>query len=136
MPRTRVNLNVSGPLFDGQADAAVTAWLDATKKDVADLGVLTIKEIAVKMDKSGRGTGHYMSVINTRQVAPYNDQLINDTGIVYGPWLEGSSKRNNSTRFKGYHAFRKARTRLRRQYGEIAQRKLTEFIGRMGGHVG
>lgn len=136
MPRSRVNLNVSGPLFDGTLEPVVTQWIDATKKDVADLGVLTIQEIAVKMDKSGRGTGHYMSVINTRQVSPYNDQLINDGGIVYGPWLEGTTKRNTSTRFKGYHAFRKARTRLRRQYGEIAQRKLTEFIGRMGGHTG
>jgi len=135
MPRTRVNVNVSGPLFDGTVDNITQQWLDQTKKDVADLGVLTLKEQAVKFDKSGRGTGHYMSVLNTRQVSPFNDQLINDGGIVYGPWLEGTTKRNNSTRFKGYHAFRRTRTRLRKQYGEIAQRKLAEFIGRMGGHV-
>jgi hypothetical protein len=135
MPRSRVNLNLSGPLFDGTLEPVVTEWLDQTKKDVADLGVLSIKEIAVKMDRSGRGTGHYMSVINTRQVSPYNDQLINDTGIVYGPWLEGTTKRNNSTRFKGYHQFRRTRARLRKQYGEIAQRKLAEFISRMGGYI-
>jgi hypothetical protein len=64
----------------------------------------------------------------------YGDQLINDGGIVYGPWLEGASKRNSSTRFKGYHQFRRTRTRLRKLYGEVAQQKLTEFIGRMGGH--
>lgn len=135
MPRTRVNVSVSGPLFDGTVDNVTRQWLDKTKEDVAELGVLTVKETAVKMDRSGRGTGHYMSVINTRKTGPFNDQLINDTGIVYGPWLEGASKRNTSTRFKGYHQFRKARAKLRKQYGEIAQRKLAEFIGRMGGHV-
>jgi hypothetical protein len=133
MPRTRVNVNVSGPLFDGRMDATVVQWLDATKKDVADLGVQEIQQRALKFNRSGRGTGHYATTISTRMVS-YGDQLINDGGIVYGPWLEGASKRNSSTRFKGYHQFRRTRTRLRKLYGEVAQQKLTEFIGRMGGH--
>lgn len=136
MPRTRVNVTVSGPLFDGRVDNITRDWLDATKKDVADMGVQEIHNRALKFNRTGRGTGHYASVISTRQVSPYNDQLINDGGIVYGPWLEGASKRNQSTRFKGYHAFRRTRTRLRKLYGEVAQSKLTAYIGRMGGHTG
>ena len=134
MPRTRVNVSVSGPLFDGTAEVAVTQWLDQSKKDVADLGVQEIQRRAQKFNRSGRGTGHYASVINTRLVSD-NNQLVNDGGIVYGPWLEGSSKRNSSTRFKGYHQFRRTRTRLRKLFGEVAQSKLSEFIGRMGGHT-
>jgi hypothetical protein len=32
-----------------------------------------------------------------------------DSGVVYGPWLEGTSSRNQTTRFKGYSVFRKTR---------------------------
>lgn len=135
MPRSRLNVNVSGPLFDGTAELAVTAWLDATKKDVADLGVTEIKNRAAKMNKSGRSTGHYASTINTRESGPYHDQVINDGGVVYGPWLEGNTKRNDSTRFKGYSQFRRTRTKLKSLYGDVAQDKLTEYINRMGGEV-
>jgi hypothetical protein len=39
MPTSRINLIVSGPLFDGRADAAVRMWLDDAKKQVAALTV-------------------------------------------------------------------------------------------------
>ena len=32
---------------------------------------------------------------------------IDDGNVVYGPWLEGISSRNQSTRFKGYASFRR-----------------------------
>lgn len=133
MPKTRLNVNVSGPLFDGSAEAVVTQWLDATKKDVADLGVTEIKGRAAKFNRSHRGTGHYATTINTRENGAYHDQVISDGGVIYGPWLEGTSKRNDSTRFKGYHQFRRTRTKLKKLYSQVAQDKLKEYIDRMGG---
>jgi hypothetical protein len=131
MPTSRINVIVSGPLFDGRADAAVRDWLDATKREIADMGV---KELdAIVMDKTGRGTGHYQSQITTRVVS-YNDVLITDP-VIYGPWLEGTSKRNSSTRFKGYHLWRRTRLRLRRTFKDVAQKKLEEhYLRMMGGH--
>ena len=131
MARTRINVTVSGPLFDGRAAQVVRDWLDATKREVADMGVRELD--AITMDKSGRGTGHYQSMITTR-VVKYNDVLITDP-VIYGPWLEGVSKRNQSTRFKGYHLWRRTRLRLRRTFKDVAQRKLDEYyLARMGGH--
>jgi len=130
MARTRINVTVSGPLFDGRAALAVRDWLDATKREVADMGVRELD--AIVMDKTGRGTGHYQSMITTR-VVKYNDVLITDP-VIYGPWLEGTSKRNSSTRFKGYHLWRRTRIRLRRDFKDVAQRKLDEYyLARMGG---
>src|SRR5258708_18660687 len=57
------------------------------------------------MNKSGRATGRYQSELQTSNLA-YNDIRISDP-VVYGPWLEGSSDRNRSTRFKGYRLWRK-----------------------------
>jgi hypothetical protein len=35
-----------------------------------------------------------------------DEAVVHDSGVVYGPWLEGTSYRNMTTRFKGYFAFR------------------------------
>lgn len=43
-------------------------------------------------------------------------------GPVYGPWLEGVGSRNNTTRFKGYHAFRLAAQALDRRIVSIGDR--------------
>jgi hypothetical protein len=33
---------------------------------------------------------------------------LHDSGVVYGPWLEGVGRRNKVSRFKGYSSFRKS----------------------------
>jgi len=130
--RSRINVDTSGPLFDGMAENIVRDWLDATKREVADMGVRELD--AIVMDKTGRGTGHYQSQITTR-VIRYNDVLITDP-VIYSAWLEGISKRNESTRFKGYHLWRRTRLRLRRTFKDVAQKKLEEYyLRRMGGHT-
>ncbi len=106
--------------------------MDETKRKVADLGV---KELdAITMDRTGRGTGHYQSMIQTHLLA-YNDIRIDDP-VVYGPWLEGVSKRNESTSFKGYHLWRRTRLRLRKTFQEVAQKLLDDhYLRRMGGKL-
>ena len=133
MPRSLIKVytdtRVSGPLFDGRAKAAVIRWLDASKKDVAQIAVDSLH--AQTMNRSGRATGRYQSEIVQNRVS-YGDVRISDP-LIYGPWLEGTSERNRSTRFKGYHLWRKARLKARRDSLEVTQRKLDEFIGEMGG---
>lgn len=131
MGRSTINVNFSGPLFDGEAPAIIREWLDKTKRQVADMGVRELD--AITMDSTGRGTGHYQTMITTRVIS-YNDVLITDP-VVYGPWLEGTSKRNESTRFKGYHLWRRTRLKLRRDFKDIAEKSLHEYyLQRLGGH--
>ena len=132
MARSRISVSTSGPLFGNLAQDIVRDWLDAAKREVADMGVRELD--AIVMDKTGRGTGHYQSMITTR-VIRYNDVLITDP-VIYGPWLEGISKRNESTGFRGYHLWRRTRLRLRRTYKDVAQKKLEEYyLRRMGGRT-
>lgn len=120
---------VRGPLADGTAKDILHEWLDESKQKIAEYAVRQLK--AVHMDRTGRATGHYQSQIRT-SLLTYHDVLIHDR-VIYGPWLEGTSKRNRSTRFKGYRLWRKTRERLQERAPQVAEENLRLFIGRMGG---
>jgi hypothetical protein len=47
---------------------------------------------------------------------------------VYGPWLEGVGSRNNTTRFKGYHAFRNAAQALQQRFEGMGERLLSRNV--------
>lgn len=127
--KVNVSVSVSGALADGTAHDAVRDWIDEAKKETADFAVRQLK--AVGMDKTGRATGHYQSEIRTTLLT-YNDLLISDP-VIYGPWLEGTSERNQSTRFKGYRLWRQAKQAAQREAPQIAERLLPKYIERIGG---
>jgi len=57
--------------------------------------------------------------------------LITDGGVVYGPWLEGISSRNMTTRFKGYMTFRKTSQELEKKSREVFNKYLRRFVDRV-----
>lgn len=123
--------SVQGPLASPQARDAVVAWLDDSKKAIAQEAVDQLR--AYVMDKTGRGTGHYQSEIQTTTLR-YNDILVRDP-VVYGPWLEGTSKRNRDTRFKGYHLWRLTRQRVQERAPQIAEDRLKVYASAIGVNV-
>jgi hypothetical protein len=133
MPTTRVTL--TGPIFDGQALAAAREMTDSLARELAEIGRDWIRIEAMGMDKSGRGgTG--------RAAAGVHLDGGNGAYRIFGgihqreyawPWLEGDSRRNQSTGFKGYHTFRRTRLRLRKQAGPYIEAKLQEYLALMGG---
>jgi len=127
--RVIVHADASGPLFDGEARAQALLALDRAKRDLGDIGSAELR--AWVMDKTGRATGRYQAGIIT-SVLSFSDIKIWDP-VVYGPWLEGVSERNRSTRFKGYHLWRITRAHLSRMAKDVLQKRLDEVIGRMGG---
>lgn len=128
--KVTVNVSEAGPLMDGTAPEVVRIWLDDVKKDIAQEGVDNLRGFV--MDKSGRATGHYQSQLMTSTLLPFNDIRIHDP-VIYGPWLEGSSKRNRSTRFKGYRLWRKTSQLLQEDAPKIAEAKLPDLANRLGG---
>lgn len=120
-------VRVSGPVFDGRAAAAVEAYLDDAKYQVAAQGS---SDVHRNLDASIRHpTPYYETQIQTERQG--NDVVVNDRGIIYGPWLEGVGSRNATTRFKGYFSFRRATQQLRGEAPGIAERVLDRYIGRM-----
>lgn len=116
-----------GPLFDGTAARVIAAYCDDAEQAIADEGVNMIR---ARIASSARHrTGYYESHVQTDRSA--GDQLINDHNVVYGPWLEGTSHRNQLTRFKGYHAFRLTAQRLSDRAVSIAERELPPYLRRI-----
>jgi hypothetical protein len=132
MPTTRVTL--SGPLFDGQASEAAKDFADSLSHEIAEIGRDWIRLDTLRMTKSGRETGAAAEGV---ELSGGNGAYVIKGGIREGkyawPWLEGTSKRNQSTGFKGYGSFRRTRLRMRKQVTPFAQAKLEEYLARMGG---
>lgn len=132
MPTTRVKLE--GPLFTGEAAKAAEEFTTALAAQIAAIGQTWIKIEAHGFDKSGRNTG--AAADGVELVGEGRDWVIRG-GIRAGeyswPWLEGTSKRNTTTQFKGYKTFSRTRARMRKQVTPWAQEELTKFIAEMGG---
>jgi hypothetical protein len=135
MATTKIVL--SGPIFDGEAEEAAEAFLRELVPEVAEVGRDWIKLETLKMDRSHRGgTGRSAEGV---RLTGAGTQYVISGGLRKGeyswPWLEGTSKRNESTGFKGYKTFRRTRLRMRKQAGEYAQRLLAKYLERMGGEA-
>ena len=122
-----VRVTKKGPLFDGRARAAVNAFLDDAKTTVAEEGLNMVQARLGAVLK--HPTGAYQSGIHTDRQR--NDRVVRDYGGVKGPWLEGTSRRNQTTRFKGYRTFRQTAQQLRERAHGIAQRRLAPYLARM-----
>lgn len=124
-----VDTTISGPLYDGRAQAAVDDFLENTTRETAELGVNEVQARLRQVTKDG--TGYYRGHVVTDRVS--GDWAVTDGGVVYGPWLEGTSSRNKSTRFKGYQTFRRTRQWLEGKVDSIAGTNLSRHVKQMGG---
>lgn len=93
-----------GPFFAPGAQAGVDATIKRARHRLAG-------RAKKHVDANLRGsikhpTPFYQLQIDVRTIG--DAEIVDDNGVVYGPWLEGVSERNRSTRFKGYASFRRA----------------------------
>lgn len=131
--KIKVDCRVDGPLETGDAEKAAEEWATNTTQRLADKGVELLK--AFPMNKSGRAHGGFEGALRTVRISPTETRIPGpqEKGTVWSPWLEGKSKRNESTRFKGYGLFAKTRTQLNKLAPDIAQEELDKVLPRMGG---
>ena len=130
--KVEIQANVTGPLADGTADRALQEWARNTAKALGDEGVKLLRQFP--MNKTGRAHGNFQENLHVLQqgpVARIPAPMI--SGVTWGPWLEGTSKRNESTRFKGYHLFRKTRQELQKRAPEFGERELAKVMPKLGG---
>jgi hypothetical protein len=133
MPTTKITL--TGPLFNGQASIAARDFTRALSAEIGEIARDWIKLDTARMDKSGRGgTGAAAGGVKlSGEGANWTVSGGISKGVYAWPWLEGVSKRNQSTQFAGYHTFRRTRARMRTQVKPYAEAELAKFIERMGG---
>ena len=123
---------VSGPIADGHAGEVLDRYAKDVRQAVADRGTELLRSFP--MDKTGRARGGFQAnlrIVDRGAALAIPAPMIR--GVTWGPWLEGTSKRNQSTRFKGYHLFRKTRLELDRQAGPIAEQVLLKYLPQIGG---
>lgn len=123
------SVRTSGPIFNGQAEAAVRDFITEAEEEIAQEGADMVHLVLGQVLR--HPTGYYESRVHSERNR--GDSVVTDGGVIYGPWLEGTGSRNRTTRFKGYGTFRRVRAKLQRQAGRTAERVLPPYIRRMGG---
>lgn len=138
-------VTTSGPLFDGRAEADLHRGIEAARQRVAEQGrQLTRAALSASIRHNhGRAvaavttTGHstQYSTRGGRQtytlpvvVDSSEETLVTTDLATYGPWLEGVGSRNDTTRFKGYHSFRRAGQELDRLAGDTADAAIAPYV--------
>lgn len=124
MPTT---VTTSGPFFDGRADYEAEQGTQAVAKETGDEGLRMVRENLSAVIRT-HPTGRYIpSVKLTGAVSNFTI----GTSIIYGAWIEGTGSRNETTRFKGYHTFRRTTQQLDAKATSIAERTIIPYVGRM-----
>ncbi|KIQ67056.1 hypothetical protein TR51_06640 [Kitasatospora griseola] len=107
-----VMVHTAGPVFNGTASPLVTRYTQAGVQELADWADGEVHRVLGQVLR--HPTGYYESRVTVNRVS--GDSIaITDGGVVYGPWLEGISSRNDATRFKGYGTFRRVKERVEKR---------------------
>lgn len=97
-----VKTRKKGAIANGKGDRLVTTATSDAEEDMAQVGLNAIRARLGMVLRNP--SGYYESRVTTDVTT--DGLVISDGGVVYGPWLEGSSSRNSRSRFKGYWTFR------------------------------
>jgi hypothetical protein len=119
-----VKVEYRGPLFDGRAKA----WTDRAVRDWEHhLGSVGADFVRAELERVLRKETPYYRLQVTSTEYP-GRTVINDGGVIYGPWLEGTGSRNRTTRFKGYATFRRMTQKLNTEAGRILQPYVDQLV--------
>ena len=129
MPGNNVTITTKGPLFENP-DQVIEDMANAIIRDTLKVGEQRLARgfrprpggvfLSVAQARKGQASiGHYRRSLHVVQTNLAGQ--IDDSGVVYGPWLEGG---RGGTRFRGYGMFRKTATFLNKAIEKIANTHL------------
>lgn len=120
----------TGPLFDGTAEQLIANGIEDAVDAVAQAGVDAVRARlgSVLRHPTGRASSRVVADVSVPDRAS-----VSFGGLVYGPWLEGTSRRNDRSRFKGYRTFRIVAQELEGRAGELAEAALAPHVERLNG---
>ena len=143
MTRSNITIKFKGPLLTGKGSGIVKDEAGKAVQELVELGEEHLNELGrrrpagVFLTAAQAGGEKRASQGNWRRFLSSEvfglRGVINDGKILYGPWLEGTSSRNRTTRFKGYAMFRRTLQWLEGQRGRVADKMLRRIVRRLGG---
>lgn len=143
------DVTTSGPVFDGGAESLARDGAMDCRHRLADRGAeltrlafsssirvdagrflhsVTSTEVTRTFVTQGSGKAYMLPVVVEDSAT---DIVVTTDLATYGPWLEGTGSRNESTRFKGYHGFRRAWEQLTREAPQLVADTLVPFVRAM-----
>ena len=128
MPVGSVQVRLRGPVLNGQAPPIIKEALKGAIGDLVGEGERKVK--LQLFPGHGLVTGNYRRSVHG-EVSSSLHGRIHDSNVVYGPWLEGVSSRNQQTRFKGYAMFRNARQQLDKIAVAVLQNRVSKALQRL-----
>jgi hypothetical protein len=124
----RIRIDGRGPLLDGRGPAHIRRAIDDIEHEVARYGKDQVQQRLNRVLRTQ--TPYYRTRI--RAVRTGGRWEVNDSGVIYGPWLEGVGSRNYPvTRFRGYGTFRWVAQRVQHNATRIAERVLRPYLRRL-----
>ena len=122
-----IEVRTKGGLLNGRGKAVISNAVDEINDDVGQEAYNRVQNRLSSVLQNP--TGAYQSRITTDVSS--DSVGISDGGVVYGPWLEGTSSRNNSTQFKGYQTFRKVLQEMEKDASKQADRVVGRAVGKL-----
>lgn len=119
-----IKMNTQGAILKGKGPDVVRTGLKTSKADIAKEATSLIHERLSVVLK--HPTGRYKSSVVADLSSP--DPKVLGDRKVYGSWLEGTSSRNHTTRFKGYKTFRLITQRIQRDTARIAEPSIKMMV--------
>jgi len=129
MNGTTIRVIARGPVVEGKAGPILKQGIQQFLLKMVQIGhdhldnLLQPRPIGVylTLEQAGKrnySRGDYAKTIS--HTASSSRGIITDGGKkVYGPWLEGTSSRNQTTRFKGYQSFRNTKDWLNKEAEKV-----------------
>jgi len=125
------DVHTSGPLFSaGLADEVLRTF---EREIVHDVTAQASADVHTNLHDSIRHPTPYYETQVRMQTLSEAEGSVNDRGIIYGPWLEGTGSRNRTTRFKGYSSFRRAKQSTEAKVIRLVGPALARCVQRLGG---
>lgn len=124
-----LKVTLKGPTVEGRAPAIVHLMAEEALKEIADY---TKFEVLMQLDRVlVNPTGYYESQVKAERVA-VDKFSVNDSNVIYGPWLEGVGSRNRARPgFPGYHTFRTVRSRMASKANAVAEAAVQRMVGEL-----
>jgi hypothetical protein len=140
MPGIKADVKLKGPIANGRGRPMIVQARTGMVRELIEMGESHLadmlrprpKGVYLSVAQAGKkaSKGHYRRNLTSKITR--TGGVITDGGVVYGPWLEGISSRNSSTRFKGYGAFRQTKSWLNEKAKGVAKNHLARAVRRMG----
>jgi hypothetical protein len=139
-----IGITTKGPVLTGKAAAMVRPYL--IRPALEEVSMETAKRLwerftprpggvflsVAQAQKGKASTGKYRKWIHVWERTP-TMWKVDDNKCINGPWLEGTSSRNQSTRFKGYGTFRKTKDWAKKNVvPAVMEKRIEAFVKLVG----